>query len=1290
MKKSFPIRPLLLFFSLLLLFIGRARAVDTPSGVIQIENRHDAADAFSCDVKLSGKTIRGGAFAVLFAESGRMKALYAYPAAETFQISLNGVSKTDFIKIIWTDEDYRPSASPAVLRMSGNNAQAYEDFTKQLAAALPYGGASGSSDAENPYASARLLVSAETLPDLSGYKDKATVISGPNHFHVLQFPDPATAKQCEKYLQSCPSVRYVEPDAVMRAGADGNGDASRGTRSWGVGKSGLGDFVENLRQRGQNHSVIVAAVDSGVEIDHPFLENRLVAGFDYVDYDDIPQDEHGHGTHVAGIIADCTRNMDVNIMPVRVLDAFNFGSYLNIASGVRYAADHGANIINLSLGSATHSQTIEDAVNYALSKNVTVVTAAGNYNGNVAHFCPAHMENCVTVAAVNQDLRRFELSNYGEAVDIAAPGVDIESSVLKGKYDEMSGTSMAAPHVSAAAALLMCERGSALTPNQISGLLRGAADDLGEPGKDVYFGAGFLNMRPFIVHSAYALLYADGELVFQKDSAPAPDRELVKAYPVAVSGDAGGQYAAWYERRADIRKVTFTESIRPASTALWFYGCDNLTEIQGLANLDASELTDMSQMFARCASLRTLDLTALEVGGVQKMNGMFFFCDALTELDLTGWNTANVSDTRDMFMACGALKTIYASDTFRTDGVTEGDGMFGGCTSLIGGAGTKYDGAHTDKEYARMDGGASAPGYFTDKNAPTQVYALLYGDGTMVFQYGDAPESDKTLSKTYKVDLDAVYTKTVDYSGIWVSTPWFYESKSVRVVNFADKISPTATAHWFDTCQNLTQINNIQNLDTAKVTNMSGMFARCSGLTSLDLSHFNTANVTDMSSMFFNCRELTALDLSHIDTVNVTNMQGMFENCSGLTSLDLSHFNTANVTDMNYMFENCSGLTALDASRFNTANVKTMNKMFFNCSGLKTLDVSHWDNANATDMEAMFAYCKGLTALDLSHFNTANVTDMSEMFSGCSGLTRLDISGFDTANVTNMTSMFSNCSGLLTLDVSHFNAVGLKYMGGIFSNCSGLTELDVSHFDTANVENMDYVFYQCGKLKTIYASEQFTTISALETSAHNTRTMFEACTSLVGGSGTKYDGAHTDKEYARIDGGASAPGYFTDKNAPIDSEAPIVTATQNTLSMDIVNGNVGNTCSGRVSLMFNEPLYQRDDAASPSTLRQIDGGPIVSSLRALPEYANFRAAASLMQSRSSPQIGIAENDENQIGTRSLSVELQLDHAENGSFLTFSSDLCDQYGNVRSSPLTVSIRIVQLTTQIDVDDKGDPI
>ena len=407
---------------------------------------------------------------------------------------------------------------------------------------------------------------------------------------------------------------------------------------------------------------------------------------------------------------------------------------------------------------------------------------------------------------------------------------------------------------------------------------------------------------------------------------------------------------------------------------------------------------------------------------------------------------------------------------------------------------------------------------------------------------------------------------------------WYDARNSITTVVFDDSFANcttlTSTAYWFNDCQSLQEITGLDKLNTANVTDMSYMFSGCSGLTSLDLSNFNTANVTNMQSMFYTCGGLTSLDLSSFNTANVTDMNGMFSYCYGLTSLDLSSFNTANVTNMSRMFEGCSGLTSLDLSNFNTVNVTDMRYMFYHCSGLTSLDLSSFNTSNVTNMRYMFCYCSGLTSLDLSNFNTANVTDMNGMFIYCSGLTSLDLSSFNTANVTNMSLMFSDCSGLTSLDLSNFNTANVTDMNGMFSycssltsldlssfntsnvtimcsmffdchsltsldlssfntsnvtdmlqmfrDCSGLTSLDLSSFNTSNVTRMDYMFHNCSALKTIFAGSEWSTASVEDGSS-----MFENCTSLVGGQGTVFDADHTDHEYARIDGQDGLPGYLS-------------------------------------------------------------------------------------------------------------------------------------------------------------------
>ena len=425
------------------------------------------------------------------------------------------------------------------------------------------------------------------------------------------------------------------------------------------------------------------------------------------------------------------------------------------------------------------------------------------------------------------------------------------------------------------------------------------------------------------------------------------------------------------------------------------------------------------------------------------------------------------------------------------------------------------------------------------------AYAILYEDGTLVFQNGAASDG-RPVKATYEVDLNAVYTGYTTFLQNYA--PWYEERQSIRVALFMNKISPLSTAWWFYGCDNLERVDNIDNLYTDNVTSMRNMFTACRKLTALDVSHFNTAKVTNMEDMFSDCWRLSELDVSRFDTAKVTNMGGMFSNCESLTALDISGFDTANVTDMRRMFGGSWRLTVLDVSSFDTANVTDMEEMFSGCSGLTALDVSGWDTANVTTMSRMFGSCKNLAALDASHFDTANVATMSYMFSRCEKLTALDVSGFDTANVTTMSYMFSECGGLTALDVSHWDTANVTSMSEMFSGCSGLTSLDLSGFDTAKVENMYGMFRGCSNLKTIYASDKF----KVSTFFTDSRSMFEDCASLIGGNGTKYDKYHIEVAYARIDA-PDAPGYFTYKAAPADYKITAAVTENENLSVTLSN-----------------------------------------------------------------------------------------------------------------------------------------
>ena len=208
------------------------------------------------------------------------------------------------------------------------------------------------------------------------------------------------------------------------------------------------------------HDVTVAVIDTGVCMSHEDLIDRVLDnGYDFVDNDDDPEDVFGHGCSVAGIIAANIDNgigiagfaPNSSILPVRVLGPSGSGSMADVAAGIVYAADEGADIINLSLGSMVGSQVTKDAVDHAVAKGVTVIASAGNSGGNLPGF-PARYDNVVAVGAIDPNGARSSFSNKGG--DIWAPGRDVHTTYLDNGYKALNGTSFSAPYVAAMAAVL--------------------------------------------------------------------------------------------------------------------------------------------------------------------------------------------------------------------------------------------------------------------------------------------------------------------------------------------------------------------------------------------------------------------------------------------------------------------------------------------------------------------------------------------------------------------------------------------------------------------------------------------------------------------------------------------------------------------------------------------------------------------------------------------------------------------------------------------------------------------
>ena len=355
---------------------------------------------------------------------------------------------------------------------------------------------------------------------------------------------------------------------------------------------------------------------------------------------------------------------------------------------------------------------------------------------------------------------------------------------------------------------------------------------------------------------------------------------------------------AWINQSDNIKKVVFDTSFamaRPTSCYWWFAGCKNLTEIEGVENLNTRNVTSMRNMFDACSNLESLDLSNFDTQNVIYMNYMFYGCSKLTSLDLSKFNNQKVTGMISMFEGCSGLKSLNLSK-FNTQSVTDMSNMFYGCSGL-----TSLD----------------------LSNFNTQNVEYM---GSMF----------KGCTGLTSLNLSMFNTQNVTNMG------WMFMGcsglESLNLSNF-DTQNVKHMSDMFSGCSALTSLDlsmfNIQNVEY-----MSCMFMGCSGLTSLDLSKFDTQKLQGMSGMFSGCSGLTSLDLSKFDTQNVIDMMSVFENCSGLTSLDLSNFNTQNVEFMLSMFKGCSSLTSLDLSNFDTKKVERMSDMFSGCSSLTTIYAS--------------------------------------------------------------------------------------------------------------------------------------------------------------------------------------------------------------------------------------------------------------------------------------------------------------------------------------------------------------
>lgn len=634
---------------------------------------------------------------------------------------------------------------------------------------------------------------------------------------------------------------------------------------------------------------------------------------------------------------------------------------------------------------------------------------------------------------------------------------------------------------------------------------------------------------------------------------------------------SSGVSTEWYGNKSTITTVVFDDSFANCttltSTAYWFYQLTKLTTITGIQNLKMDNVNDINSMFCDCESLTSLNLSSLNLGNVTNMHQMFEGCTGLENISFAGVNTENVTNMGDLFLNCRSLKTIdlssfntskvtnmaymfyrctslttvYVSDSWTTANVTNSERMFERCNNIVGGMGTTFDENVIDASYARIDGGASNPGYFTANNervfngkfVTTDYSSFAYAleDNGTVIEITDNNIVDdseelgnrciKIVSKdnatenwdshfiirigeplkegqTYKFSMRAKASRNVSISSQARTTPDQY--LHYRMLGNFDLTTGWQTYNVEGVVESeqagCSVIALLLNVDKSSAEYFfDDISFRVNEAPSASPEPYAVLSDNNTKLTFFYDTEKDArggMDVGPFSSSS-SNVVPWYNQRENITAAEFasSFANCTSITSTAYWFDGCNNMVSISGIQYlNTANVTNMHAMFLNCSSLTNLDVSHFNTANVTDMSSMFERCFSLTSLDLNNFNTENVTDMHSMFDSCSRLASLNVSSFNTANVTDMGLMFSACYELTSLDVSGFNTDNVTDMHGMFGGSSGLTSLDLSNFKTDKVTTMFLMFEGCLGL------------TSLDLSSFNTENvtkftnMFKECSNL--------------------------------------------------------------------------------------------------------------------------------------------------------------------------------------------------
>ncbi len=850
---------------------------------------------------------------------------------------------------------------------------------------LPEKTSSGCENECNNFETARLIVKCNGKIDTL---NASSVIRGCDGLWVLQFENSHDASKAYDYYSTRSGIDYVEADKKIKSTDPSvieqhpvTVEETTKDLSWGPEHIGINKFNSDILIKAPSVTdTVVAVVDTGVDSDHPFLEDRVIPTKINTSASGIrnsSEDDHGHGTRIAGIIADSTLE-NVYIKPYKVMDKWGNGTVITVAAGINCAIRDGVDVINVSIGFEEDSEILRTAIRNAEENDIVVVGAAGNDASDTAYY-PASYDTVLKVSSINNDNVFANFSSYGNGVDIAAPGVGIVTTDIGGGYVTVKGTSFSSPFAAAAAAAIISVEAHA-SPEDIREIIRSSAIEVNEYESEEKFGSGLLFMpyynedllhgnktkEPYFSHiPAYYTENVnleifcddtDAEIYYTTDrtvpSRKNPSAKLYDGIPVVLSETTILMAVAYSEGKYRSSIATFSAFVIP-------YANEN-------------ELTVDSSGTLLSYSGTALNITVPEtVNGITitKVGNAAFADSDLTEIVLPKSVTEIGASA---FENCQKLRTVSAYKTTKL-----GDKALYGCINIR----NLYFGEISDI------------GKYTFYNAGRNQFELE--------------------ERSFSLSLEKIRTiPEGSFMGCSISSVTF---------NTVDKIEKNA----FSECNALVSVHakKIGNLSDGvfrgcasladvEITGLSyvpaGTFSTCTNLISVTLPDVTFVN----SNAFENCISLRNILLEKAETI----YSNAFSGCSSLRSVNLPEmtgFENKLMPSLTVIPSFPSSLEIFSAPKLE----KTVSNMFYHSNNIKSIYLkSVKEIAPST-----FAGCQNIFFLDISGIKSIS----QYAFNNCK------IEFIDARNLETTADMPDNSGILLSNNFieSTDNAVNLTVYG---------------------------------------------------------------------------------------------------------------------------------------------------------------------------------------------------------------------------------------------------------------------